>query len=391
MKKLESKTVKELIRLAREWGVSGYSKLKKAELVKLLTRKRPRTGDGERRKAAAGEKAGRARTRASRARIGRGRAAYASPQIEPLVGESRPQAQPPQAPPVAAQPQRSGGGAAAPLPPRYGDGRMGLLPRDAHWLYCFWDLSPVQQQRWREAGAAALRVVELGSSADRELRRIPLPAGASSWYVQVDAADRTYRCDLGWPSGNGGFEPWLSSNPSTTPPDSAWPAAPAAATPRQAPAADPPPAPAAAPAAASTDALERLALGPQPAAADSAAAQQQRRPAAAADSAGALDQRRPPPAAPASQQLQSAGLAAERRAPDVGYWLRVDADVIIYGATVPGSRVHLGDLPLELDDEGHFRARLAFPDGEHALEVLGSGPEGDQRRVRLDLQRRTRD
>jgi len=64
--------------------------------------------------------------------------------------------------------------------------------------------------------------------------------------------------------------------------------------------------------------------------------------------------------------------------------------VVIYGATVPGSRVRLGDLPLELDDEGHFRARLAFPDGEHALEVLGAGPEGDERRVRLDLRRRTR-
>ncbi len=389
MKKLESKTIKELMRLAREWGVSGYSKLKKAELVKLLTRKRPRAASGGKQKTAGGDHAGQARASASRARLGRDRAAYQSPRIEPLVGKPQPQPQPPQ----PRSPEASATRAAGPLPPRYGDGRMGLLPRDAHWLYCFWDPSPAQLQRWREAGAAALRVVELGSGADRELQRIPLPAGASSWYVQVDAADRTYRCDLGLPTGDGGFEPWLSSNPSTTPPDSARSAAPAGANeprPRQPQSAGPPPPPAGAAAGARTDALERLALGPQPAAADSAAARAQRQPAAAADSAGALEQRRPAAAAADSQQLQSAGLDAERRAAAAGYWLRVDADVVIYGATVPGSRVRLGDLPLELDDEGHFRARLAFSDGEHALEVLGTGPEGDERRVRLDLQRQTR-
>ena len=36
---LQTKTVRELVDLARKWGLTGYSKLKKAELVKKLSKK----------------------------------------------------------------------------------------------------------------------------------------------------------------------------------------------------------------------------------------------------------------------------------------------------------------------------------------------------------------
>ncbi len=409
MKKLESKTVKELISLAREWGISGYSKLKKAELIKLLasklpkgmqpkarkskpatgaktkdeprTKPKPKPGETTRASREKGQRAtqaGRsARARASKARLGQpSQQEYVRPELTPVVSPD------PQAPESAAQ---------ASLPARYGDGRMGLLPRDAHWLYCFWDLTAGQLERLAAAEQASLRVVRLSDQGDRQVQLIRLPAGASSWYVHVDDGDRTYRCDLGDLSSDGRFEVILSSNPSSTPPDgaAAVPAPVTFAPPPQA-ADGPTPAPATArprrPSGGQSRRLERMAS--------------QAAPAGGLDSASArAGQAGRAVGGPASDSFHSADLtgrrpvdAGEPEPGQRGFWLQMDADVILYGATVPGASVSLAGIPLQLDPQGHFRARFALPDGGHGFELVAASPDAsDERRIQVQVERRTDD
>ncbi len=220
MKKLESRTVSELVALAREWGVSGYSRLKKAELVKLLAKRLPK-GVRLREPAPAGKKKSgggsrQVRMQASRARLGktvpekgsrpaieRSGKSYHKPQIKAKNPEAVPRWRP--------ESER--------LPDSYGDGRMGLLPRDPLWLYCFWDLTDEQSRRLWQGDRACLRVVEVADGKEREVERLVVSAGSMSWYVQVEEASRTYRCDLGLAGPADAFEIVLSSNLSTTPPD----------------------------------------------------------------------------------------------------------------------------------------------------------------------------
>ncbi len=226
MKKLESRTVRELIALAREWGVSGYSRLKKAELVNLLTHNLPddlRPGEksaakNQAKKAGSGGWLQKARKQASRARllktadekecrpaIERPDEVYEKPEVRAVSPGTTPR-------------RRSEVGS---LPTSYSDGRLGLLPRDPFWLYCFWDLSDEQSHTlWQgDLDLARLRIVEVVNGTEREVERQVLIAGATSWYINVDNAARTYRCDLGLAGQGGSFEIVMSSNLSTTPPD----------------------------------------------------------------------------------------------------------------------------------------------------------------------------
>jgi hypothetical protein len=78
-----------------------------------------------------------------------------------------------------------------------------------------------------------------------------------------------------------------------------------------------------------------------------------------------------------SEQLHSA-VQVERRpgpAQNADYWLIVDADLILYGATVPGSKVTIQGVPVRVDEHGRFWARFALPDGTLPLPVSGISPD----------------
>ncbi len=62
------------------------------------------------------------------------------------------------------------------------------------------------------------------------------------------------------------------------------------------------------------------------------------------------------------------------------YWLQVHTELILYGATVPGSLVTVQGVPVELHEDGTFALRFALPEGTYRLPVHAVSPDGDQER-----------
>ncbi len=419
MKKLESKTVKELIAMAREWGLSGYSRLKKAELLKLLTKKSNKTGHGSTKKSKTKQKpsnsksakktstpgslAKKARALASKARltrrkISRQRAEYSKPEITELSGAkkssvtgkksvSRTNTGLIQEPTLHASKAIDTG-----LPLSYGDGRFGLMARDPHWLYCFWDLTPKQQQKLWSSGHAVLRVLSTGKTGRRVVETISLKKDARSWYVHVKDADVEYFCELCCIEPDDSLTIVSTSNPSTTPPDFAS---------RQKEQKE-------RIKSVSTDlksAIPKTALRPEQGKSKVSTESKD-------DSSNKMTFAEPSPGIfPGSmshQHQMEAGIGRpeavghspsqqgalfhvpETRTDKNDYWLTMDADLVIYGATQPGSRLVLAKVPIELDDNGHFRARFAFPDGSHAFTLEATSPDESQRKkISIKVTRRT--
>ena len=319
MKKLESRTVQELLSIAREMGLSGYSKLKKADLVKLITKHQKQTSSetNQTKSPSSVEKK--------------------TTPTQPVQSKQQANQAPENRPKTVDLDEPS---------------RMGLLPRDPHWLYCFWDLRP-EEKGVLQTRTAYLRVLEL-DDGEREIEKIALPKDATSWYVQVERANRTYRCDLGV-LVNKNFEVLLSSNLSTTPPESIqataseWIDKGSDQTPTQ-----------------RADFLHALSLGP--------------------------DKEQTIAIGSSEARLQQASVSSEATIKSNGdgqQSIRLDADLILYGTTQPGSQVMVAGVPIQLDHNGHFKARFALPDGLHSFSLVGIGPEGKQQEIELQVQRQS--
>lgn len=119
------------------------------------------------------------------------------------------------------------------LPSTYNDNRLVLVARDPHCLYAYWDFSVEQmsaaQTRLGVKGAQPiLRVVEV---TDRECPAvhaqnsvdIELPPFATQWYIGVARADTDYCVEVGYRTPDGRFAPLGRSNVATTPRDTISP------------------------------------------------------------------------------------------------------------------------------------------------------------------------
>lgn len=194
MKFLESKSVKELIALAKEWGLTGYSKMKKSELIALLIKSREQGQVGS------------PTADTKEAPMGAGKDSKGS------------------VAPTPAAKSNSASRTAGPTPPLdAGTSRIGLLARDPHWLYCFWELSENVVQRIQAGQSIALQVFCIVEGREEFIERIHLSPDARSWYLHVAGADMAYRCDLGLVDEAERFRTLLASNVSTTPPEGVSP------------------------------------------------------------------------------------------------------------------------------------------------------------------------
>ena len=77
-------------------------------------------------------------------------------------------------------------------------------------------------------------------------------------------------------------------------------------------------------------------------------------------------------------------------APEETFWLNVNAELVIYGATDPEAQVTIGRRPIALRPDGTFSCRFALPDGGYALLITATARHGDQRRAELAFYRGTR-
>jgi hypothetical protein len=70
-----------------------------------------------------------------------------------------------------------------------------------------------------------------------------------------------------------------------------------------------------------------------------------------------------------------------------GFWFKLGAELVIYGATESGATVSLGGLPVAIRPDGTFSCRFPLPDGDYEMEISAVSAEGQSRRVELRIHR----
>jgi hypothetical protein len=90
----------------------------------------------------------------------------------------------------------------------------------------------------------------------------------------------------------------------------------------------------------------------------------------------------------APPELVSSPLGGAPQAP-AGFWFKINAELIVYGATEPNASVTIGGQPIALRPDGTFRVQLALPDGSFELPVTAHSIAGELRRAQLHFSRRT--
>ena len=72
-----------------------------------------------------------------------------------------------------------------------------------------------------------------------------------------------------------------------------------------------------------------------------------------------------------------------------GFWLKLNAELVVYGATAPDASLMIGGEPIPLRPDGTFSCRIALPDGEYTLLVSALSEGGELRQADLKVTRRT--
>jgi hypothetical protein len=289
------------------------------------------------------------------------------------------------------------------LPTIYQDDRVVLLARDPQWLYCYWEFSSttmnaIRDSLARNGGNMVLRVHDVtGVSFDglNSLRfeDLELPEQASgNWYFQSLGGDVEHMVEVGIRARDGRFVAFARSNPVRTPRAVEGPIVAIEQVKAEEQAA------AAAQAADKPGAKKGAAAGRGVIAAVPAHPSSPAGPIGAHGvhgAAGAAPTSPGGPLAPTSPGLgfgHVPGSVVPREIKEREFWLVVDAELIVYGATVPGAKVTLQGQPIALRPDGTFSARFALPDGRQEIPVAATSPdEVDHKVITPVVERQTRE
>jgi uncharacterized protein len=86
----------------------------------------------------------------------------------------------------------------------------------------------------------------------------------------------------------------------------------------------------------------------------------------------------------------SSGASFYRKPSERKFWLVVNCELIVYGATEPDAKLTVQGKPIELRDDGTFSLRFALPDGKQTIPVEAVSKDGiDRRRITPIVTRKT--
>jgi uncharacterized protein len=305
-------------------------------------------------------------------------------------------------PPAAAPVKKSAAPeapAAAQLPEAYGTGRLMLVARDPHWLYAHWDLTPQQQRECNALSTDRHLVVRVqpGTTAGQPFSELHVHPESRSWFIQVERAATSYSAELGYHPTRGGWVAVATSRPVMTPPDTVSldrtlrfatippevPLRELAVSDKQMRRAERPP-PEAQQEQVLAAVFKRYRILQEPAS-SIGIPELIRGPAQGEDHSSLVVS-----AAAHEVQIESVSspLGGEAQPPQ-GFWLNVNAELVLYGATAPDASVTISDQPIILRPDGTFSFRFAMPDGDYKIAVAAQSTGGESRQAALKFSRRT--
>lgn len=361
--KLKSRTVKDLAAMAKRKGLPGWHSMRKEELIKALAKyakaeagRKPRAGKNGKshgvhlrngiHESASGPQSARSKARAMK----RFR------ELQERLTHCKDLAFP------------GGENGSGPV-----KDRLVVMVRDPYWLHAYWELTRASVertrvalgQRWYEA-RPVLRVAEVvqdgtTSTARRIVRDIEIHGGVNNWYIDVPDPPKSFQVDVGYLSADGKFHSLARSNVVTTPRtgsgvpvDGNWQEV-----------------------AEDFDRIYSLSGGYSDHGDHS-------------ELKDLFEQRLRRPMGPPLVTRFGTGacvLGRDRHA----FSLEVDAELVVYGVTEPGSHVTLKGEPVKIQPDGTFSLRLNLPDRRQVLPVVASSGDGaEQRTIVLAVERNTK-
>jgi hypothetical protein len=335
------------------------------------------------------------------------------------------------------------------LPQSYGTGKLALMARDPHWLYAHWDLTP--QQRISAQRNLVVRVISQDKPGEAASEANVHPDSLHC-FIHVARAGTSYSAELGYYTAAREWVSIIASNSVAIPPDAPSSErtaqfatiSPFSASQPQAPAEAPtgnhaarglvvggppksaaktsvstagsksagggrPVVPAPEPVRVTPGLLERIAghkqpdatvLQPSVKAPAPAWTEAQERillaefacfqsPGEAVSSVSLPELLGAELPAPSVLPVEGISSALEAGPQPQGFWLNLNAELIVYGATERDAALTLGGIPIQLRSDGSFTCRFALPDGSYELPVVAVSKTADVRKATLQFSRST--
>lgn len=386
---LEEMTLRQLRKVASEYGVSRYSRMRKDQLVAAIQSIQQARGVAQPVASTTGVQAPQEKVEASKFNVG---------QIDPVSTD------------LSGVDDGLGE-----LPEGYNESRIVLMPRDPQWAYVYWDIPNGHREELRRQGGIRLALrfydvtaINLDYQRPHNVQQYECDELAREWYLPVPVSDRDYAVEIGYLTGDGRWLLLARSASVRIPPvyPSDW--------------IDdkfltvnwdenlrgktllkltPPSEMVAAEASPIYDHIFGMAK--------SAEAQR-----VAGSLFGSMHQV-PEQAVssfvfPSGMGMWSAsgmgmgltmsgvgmsGVGFSASAPPIRprqFWLVADAELIVYGATEPDATVTIGGRPIKLNPDGTFRFQMSFQDGLIDYPIMAVAADGEQTRsIHMKFERET--
>jgi uncharacterized protein len=191
---LEEMTLRQLRRVASEYGVSRYSRMRKDQLLLSIQ-------EAQRRRFSSPSRLVEAQAEVEAAKFDVGQADRTEVSLT-AVDEGL-----------------------ADLPQGYGESRIVLMPRDPQWAYTYWDISNEQKQELRHQGGLRLALrfydvtdIDITSQKPHSLQQYECDEMSREWYLPVPVSDREYMVEIGYLTGDGRWLLLARSTPARIPP-----------------------------------------------------------------------------------------------------------------------------------------------------------------------------
>ena len=304
------------------------------------------------------------------------------------------------------------------LPDGYGESRIMLMPRDPQWAYAYWDIPNESKEELRRQGGQqiALRIydvtdIDINNQSPHSVQEYLCDEMAREWYLPIPVSDRDYVADIGYRCADGRWLVLARSASVTIPPvypsdwiedvfvtvnweqdlrsESVYDLVPPAK--KQAMGAN---------VTAGNGGGDRLY--------DTVFGMTQT--TEAMRIAGSLfgSMQQVPEQAVSSyvfpsgvgmwavhtasgQNMSGAGFSGDvAPARSRKFWLVADAELIVYGATEPDATVTIGDREIKLNPDGTFRFQMSFQDGVIDYPIKAVAVDGEQTRsIHMNFERET--
>ncbi|MEB3179457.1 MAG: DUF4912 domain-containing protein [Nostocaceae cyanobacterium] len=394
---IEEMTLRQLRKVASEYGISRYSRMRKEQLLASIIE-----------------------VQQSKGLVSPSRSLEAQEEVEAAKFE-------------LGQEDRTGGSLAdvdeglADLPAGYGESRIVLMPRDPQWAYTYWDIPNDHKEELRRQGGQqlALRIydvtdVNLETQSPHSIQEYPSDELAREWYLPIPVSDRDYVVDIGYRCPDGR---WLILARSATvhvPPvyPSDWiedvfitvsfeedlrgktqyELVPPAKKMAMAPAAASNPiydqifgmaesGEAMRVAGSLFGSMQHVAGSIPPGSAQMLSVAEQAISSYIFPSGVGMW------AVPTVSGLTMSGAGFSASAVPMRprqFWLIADAELIVYGATEPDATVTIGGRPIKLNPDGTFRFQMSFQDGLIDYPIMAVAADGEQTRsIHMKFNRET--